>query len=67
MTTLEAIYEDGIFKPLSRVPRELKEHDRVRITIETGDNDELISEFAEWEAASEQDLNRLENSLGESR
>ena len=35
MTTLEAIYENGIFKPISSVPETLKEHARVRITIET--------------------------------
>lgn len=34
-TTLEVIYEDGIFKPLSRVPETFKEHERMKITIET--------------------------------
>ena len=34
MTTLEAIYENGIFKPISSVPNTLKEHERVRIIIE---------------------------------
>ncbi len=38
MTTLEAIYENGIFKPISSVPQTLKEHERVRIIIE-GDGD----------------------------
>lgn len=38
MTTLEAIYENGIFKPLSSVPKTLREHERVRIIIE-GDED----------------------------
>jgi len=38
MTTLEAIYENGIFKPISSVPNTLKEHERVRIIIE-GDED----------------------------
>jgi len=38
MTTLEAIYENGIFKPISSVPPPLKEHERVRIIIE-GDAD----------------------------
>ena len=36
MTTLEAIYENGIFKPISGSRPTLKEHERVRITIETG-------------------------------
>jgi predicted DNA-binding antitoxin AbrB/MazE fold protein len=34
-TTLEVIYEDGIFKPLSSVPKTFKEHERMKITIET--------------------------------
>ena len=34
-TTLEVIYENGIFKPLSSVPETLKEHERMKITIET--------------------------------
>ena len=65
MTTVEAIYENGIFKPISELPKEPKEHDRVRITIETNDDQALMSEFAEWEAASERDLARFEASLGE--
>ena len=35
MTTVEAIYENGIFKPVSGVPANLKEHERVRIIIES--------------------------------
>ena len=38
MTTLEAIYENGIFKPISSVPTTLKEHERVRIIIETDED-----------------------------
>ena len=34
MTTVDAIYENGIFKPLSVIPDTLKEHERVRIIIE---------------------------------
>lgn len=37
MTTLEAIYENGVFKPVSSVPETLKEHERVKIIIK---NDE---------------------------
>ena len=33
-TTLEAIYENGIFKPISSVPNTLKENERVKIIIE---------------------------------
>lgn len=65
MTTLEAIYENGIFKPVSDVPQSLKEHERVRITIETDTDEDLQAEFAQWEAESDQDF--LEASLGEKR
>lgn len=34
-TTLEVIYENGIFKPLSVVPEIVKEHERMKIVIET--------------------------------
>lgn len=37
--TIEAIYEDGIFKPLKPV-QGLSEHERVRLTIEPADEDE---------------------------
>ena len=38
MTTLEVIYENGIFKPLSSVPKSFKEHERMKIIIETEQN-----------------------------
>jgi predicted DNA-binding antitoxin AbrB/MazE fold protein len=34
-TTLEVIYENGIFKPLSAVPETFREHERMKITVET--------------------------------
>lgn len=67
MTTLEAIYENGIFKPVSSVPQTLKEHERVRIIIETDTDEELQSEIARWEAASDEDFAKLEEALGENR
>jgi len=67
MTTLEAIYENGIFKPVSGVPGTLREHERVRITIETHDDEELLTEMAQWELASEEDFMKFEESLGENR
>jgi predicted DNA-binding antitoxin AbrB/MazE fold protein len=67
MTQLEAIYENGIFKPVSDVPETLKEHERVRITIETDTDEDLLTEFEQWEAASERDFLKLERSLGEDR
>lgn len=67
MTTLEAIYENGIFKPISNVPNSLKEHERVRIIIETEEDEDLQAEINEWEAASDEDLLKFENDLGENR
>ncbi len=55
MTTLEAIYENGIFKPISSVPNTLKEHERVRIIIETDADEDLQAELNQWEAASDED------------
>ena len=54
-TTLDAIYEHGIFKPVSGVPPTLKEKARVKITIETDEEFDLKTEFREWEAASDED------------
>ena len=65
MTTVEAIYENGIFKPISGVPQTLKEHDLVRVIIESDEDEDTIREFAEWEAASDSDLTNFERSLGE--
>ncbi|HEY0460647.1 MAG TPA: antitoxin family protein [Pyrinomonadaceae bacterium] len=50
MMTVEAIYENGIFKPISRVPESLKENERVRIIIENDAenlrvSDELLREM----------------------
>lgn len=56
MTKLEAIYENGIFKPLSSVPETLKEHERVRIIIETDTEKDLQAEIAQWEAAADEDF-----------
>ena len=64
-TTLEAIYEHGIFKPLTVVPATLKENDRVRIIIETDTDEDLQSEIDQWEAASNEDFLKFEESLGE--
>jgi predicted DNA-binding antitoxin AbrB/MazE fold protein len=64
-TTLEAIYENGIFKPVSEVPANLREHERVRIIIETEIDNDLENEFADWETASDEDFLKFEQSLGE--
>jgi len=67
MTTLEAIYENGIFKPVSDVPNTIKEHERVRIIIETDSEEELQAEILQWEAASDEDFLNFEESSGENR
>lgn len=64
MTTVEVIYENGIFKPVSSVPSTLKEHERMRIIIEDIDED-LRGEFEQWDAASDEDFLRFEANLEE--
>ncbi len=61
MTTLEAIYENGIFKPISSVPNTLKEHERVRIIIETDTDEDLQAKINQWETASDEDLLKSAN------
>ncbi len=46
MTTIEAIYENGIFKPVSSVPANIKEHERVKIFFESDIDAHLESEIA---------------------
>ena len=41
----------------------LKEHERVRITIEADDEIGLASEFAQWDAASVEDMKGIEIKL----
>jgi predicted DNA-binding antitoxin AbrB/MazE fold protein len=67
MTTLEALYENGIFKPVAGVPRDLKEHDRVRITIEANTEEDMQAEIAQWESASDRDFLSFEKVLEDNR
>ena len=46
-TTLEVIYENGIFKPVSSVPKSFREHERMRIIVETEFDEVLESEIAQ--------------------
>jgi predicted DNA-binding antitoxin AbrB/MazE fold protein len=50
-TAIEAIYENGLLRPLQ--PLALAEHTRVRVSVETLDND---NERAAWLAQSERRL-----------
>lgn len=63
ITTLEVIYENGIFKPISVVPKSFKEHERLRIVVETEFDGDLEIEIAQWEAASDDDFMKFEQSL----
>lgn len=64
-TTVEAIYEHGIFRPVSGLPASLRESDRVKIIIETDEDDGLRAEFAEWDAASDEDSAAFDRRLEE--
>lgn len=63
MTTLEVIYENGMFKPVSSVPETLKEHERMRIIIETNSDEDLHDEIEQWDAASDEDFLKFEHFL----
>ncbi len=65
MTTLEVIYENGIFKPVSDVPQTLKENERLRIIIETDGGEDLRHEVEQWEAASDEDWQKFKQNLEE--
>lgn len=64
MTKLEAIYENGMFRPVSSVPQTLKEHERVRIIIEADIDENLQAEIAQLEKASDEDLLKFDEFLG---
>jgi len=64
-TTLEVIYENGIFKPLSSVPKTFKEHEKMKIIVETEFDESLESEMAQWDQASDEDFLKFEQLLGE--
>ncbi len=63
MTTVEAIYENGIFKPVSSVPKSSKEHERVKVIIESEIDEDLDSEIAQWEVSSDEDFLEFEKSF----
>jgi predicted DNA-binding antitoxin AbrB/MazE fold protein len=58
--TLEVIYEGGIFRPISDEPIALQEHERCRITIEPEIEPELAEEFALWDRASQEDMQKMD-------
>lgn len=64
-TTLEVIYENGIFKPVSSVPKTFKEHERMKIIIETDFDNDLENEILKWEQASDEDFLKFDKFLEE--
>ncbi len=59
MTTVEAIYENGIFKPVSSVPETLKEHERVKVIIESETDDVRVSDELLREMLAEGMISRI--------
>lgn len=59
MTTVEAIYENGIFKPVSSVPANLKEHERVKIIIENETEDVRVSDILLREMLAERMISHI--------
>lgn len=61
--TIEAIYQNGIFKPLQPLSEEIAEGKKVKMTLES-DTDETnpIMKLAEdfYEGLSEQDIDEIE-------
>jgi predicted DNA-binding antitoxin AbrB/MazE fold protein len=51
--TVEAVYENGVLKPVQPLP--LKEHEKVRITVEQGDSPLLRAYgIMGWKGTSEE-------------
>ena len=51
--TIEAVYENGVLKPVQPLP--LKEHERVRVTVETPPLDILqAGGILSWKGTSEE-------------
>ena len=64
--TIEAIYESGVLKPLSPLPH-LKEHERVRITLEASSIvDELRGKIAIDPAVAQELVESADYSILES-
>ena len=64
--TIEAIYEAGVLKPLSPLPQ-LKEHERVRVTVETPSIvDELQGKIAIDPTVAQEIIDSADYSLLES-
>ncbi len=61
--TIEAIYQNGMFKPLNPISEEIAEGEKVKITIENEKlSPEEMFELASqvYEGLSEEDINEIE-------
>ena len=65
MTTVEAIYENGIFRPVSSVPKSLKEHERVKIIIENETEDTRVSDILLREMLAEGMISHIPEGLSD--
>ena len=61
--TIEAIYQNGMFKPLKPLSEEIEEGEKVKLVVET-ENEEInpIMKLAEnfYEGLSEEDIDEIE-------
>ncbi len=65
MTTVEAIYENGIFKPVSSVPETLKEHERVKVIIENETENVRVSDELLREMLAEGMISRIPEGISD--
>lgn len=65
MTTVEAIYENGIFKPVSSVPKTLKEHERVKVIIENETDNVRVSDELLREMLAEGMISRIPEGISD--
>lgn len=65
MQTIEAIYQNGMFKPITPISEEIAEGEKVKLVVETEtENEEVnpITKLAEnfYEGLSEEDVEEIE-------
>jgi predicted DNA-binding antitoxin AbrB/MazE fold protein len=63
MQTIEAIYQNGMFKPLKPISEEIEEGEKVKLLVETGHEEvNPIMKLAEnfYEGLSDEDIEEIE-------
>lgn len=60
--TIEAIYQNGMFKPLNPISELISEGEKVKLVLETEEKENPIMKLAEnfYEGLSEQDIDEIE-------